>query len=326
MENIFQYYTLGSLLADVRGDRRFTHKDIAKTVGITPQSVSAVFNGKERLVINHITGWKRAFKLRRLQGAYFELLAILAAYPYESGSRSKLHERAFHLMGRLEEAAEMDHEAMNGLIYWADPIASMLRNMVELNGFPKTDADVGPWVVERLSYMGTLGTSAAVMIPRIEKTWNWLRKLKIIKKSQKRGFIKQTPNFISPGKITAAIKDLHSAILALLFVDTCQDFAEEMGTDRIIGGKVATFALGKQFHPIVAEILDDFLRELVGKLNYVANRDDLERLKTEDEAYHAEVLAFMKQMKTKGYTLPEGTDADVDSVVQVIFSARSLTK
>ena len=111
-----------------------------------------------------------------------------------------------------------------------------------------------------------------------------LRKLDIIKLDGERGFVKQSPNFISPGHITPAIKDLHSAILALLFVDTCQDFGQEMGTDRIIGGKVATFSLGKKFHPLLANMLDDFLRDIVTKLNYVANRDDLERLKAENEA------------------------------------------
>jgi len=89
-----------------------------------------VFQYHPHWIFPRVRQWRRALGLIRDEARYFELLTILAASPHVEEERGRMLIRAFRLLGALEETLDTEQAAPHGLIYWHDPVHSLLRNAV----------------------------------------------------------------------------------------------------------------------------------------------------------------------------------------------------
>ncbi len=95
----------------------------------------------------------------------------------------------------------------------------------------------------------------------------------------------------------------------------------------MLGDKLATFSVPSRILDLIDQLSRDFLfGDILTKLTYACNKNDLLRLEKKDPQYHKEVLAFRKDLENRGYEIPECTDNDVDTTVQVLLAARRITK
>ncbi|RJO74282.1 MAG: hypothetical protein C4523_01145 [Myxococcales bacterium] len=322
--DVFQFPTLEVFLTEIR--EAFTLKELAAKIGLSFQSVSLVFAGKPHWVLKHVASWRRALKLQRLEGDYFELLAIIAAYPFES-KRVELLKRAFHLVGRLESHLNPSGDAASSLVYWLDPLCPLLRNAVEVAGFPADEKDITAWISERVETFNVLAPSAAVFSARVMISWKWLKKLGAVNFSDHRQvWEKKQPTLISAGKFSAQLKDIQSALFSMTFVNIFHEFLSTIDSDSIIVTKFGTFSLPSRHFELLRQLCTDFVVETAQKLNYACNQDDLERLRASDAAYYEKVIRYIEELKEKGYDVSPVHEGDVDTVVQIVLAARRLLR
>lgn len=324
IRDIYDYPSLKTLMKDVR--ESYTLMELAKPVGVSHQTITLIFNGSEHRVLNRLQGWKKALKLNKQEGDYFEFLAILAAYPKER-DKMRLLMRAFHLAERLEAALNQNCDIANSLVYWLDPLCPFLRNAVEMNGFPRREREIAPWVADVMTLPESAKITRPALIKRIETTWNWLFKIGAIEYSPSYGrWIKSSPMLISAGKFAPELKDIQSALFSMVFVTIFHRFIETIHDENIIVTKFGTFALSSANAKALNQICSDFVIETVRKLNYASNDDDLARLKTENKKYYDEVVNYKAELERKGIKLEPKGDKDVDTVVQLAVAARMMTK
>ncbi len=325
MPNIFKYYSLTDFLKVIHEDRSYTLKRLSESVGITPQGVGVVFNGNERMVINHLNGWKRAFNFKRLESAYFELLAILAAYASLT-ERNRLRERAFDLVLKLIEA-EIADPAPNEMIYWISPECTILRNMIDFHDFPSEEEAIPKWAGNRLAQFRILrGHSQKEFEYRLRKAWNWLVQWEIVAFSEKRRrWEKMEPVLLSPGKINAETRNFHSSILKLSHSDFHMDFARQLGTSAILANKVATFSMPSVLFEPTCKIIDALVTRYVKNLNRATNINEMERVKAADPEKYMELQEFLKEAERLCGDLPQFTDDQFDHLVQVVVGFRKIS-
>jgi len=325
--DIFNYHFLPDLLAKIKEE--FRQVTLARDIGLAPQKINMIFKDKQYWVYPDVRKWTRALKLKREEGDYFELLAIVYAYPYNiEAERGKMLKRAFHLAGRMEEQLNPSGRISDSLLYWLDPLFSVLRNMVELKGFPKNEAEIPQWAAERILFLSVLGNLRKNIPPRIEMAWKWLRGLNAVEFNKTRDrWVKHEPTVISKGEISSACQDIHSACLLLVQINTYGDFAHEAGKSGLLFDRLATFSIPAGALELLNKLCEDFLYgDILRKLNYAVNKDDRDRLKKADPALHAEVAAFRKQLEERGYEAPQFTDEDVDATVQVLLCGRRVAQ
>ena len=323
MPNVFAHFTMNDLLAALR--KEYTLQQLSSMAGITHQAVSLICKENPHWIYNNVADWKRGLKLKRDEGAYFELLAIIAAHARESeANRPKLLKRAFHLVGRLEEVLNPKHTVAASLVYWLDPVCSIVRNGTDLAGFPRREDDIPEWVSAQMPSPQSLGMTRAAFKKRVAMAWAFLLSLEAVTYNKKRKrWEKAAPLVVSEGKSTLDDQNSPgSAAFPLILHNYFEEFMQITGTDRMIVSKFGNFAFPRQYKHVVNRLLTDFIVETVGKLNYVVNREDLERLKTDDPAYYAEVIEYINMLKSKDIDVePLGDDA-MDSMVQMIVAAR----
>ena len=327
MANVFEFYSIVPLMEVLKEDHK--QINVAKSIGLSYQAVNQVFKDKHHWIYPQVSRWRKAFKFKRDEGDYFELLALIHAYPFQpEEKRPRMLDRAFHIVGRLEKDELVENKVATSLLYWLDPMASILRNLVELHGFPVDDDDVCRWVEEKINYVGVLGNLKKDIGARIAGTWFWLKSIRAVVLSPNPGrWVKAEPNIMSPAKAGPEIHGLHEAIFVLLQVNIHQDFIHDAGTKFVLGAKAATFSISSRILPLLEQLSRDFLHsDILRKLNYACNKDDLARLAAADPEYHREVTAFRRSLEEKGYAVPEVNDTDIDTTVQVLLATRRVTK
>ncbi|RJQ24399.1 hypothetical protein C4565_09790 [Candidatus Parcubacteria bacterium] len=325
--DVFNYHHLPDLLAKAKEE--FRQVDLTRDTGLPPQKINMIFRDRQYWVYPDARRWTRAMKLRREEGDYFELLSLVYAYPYNTEiERAKMLKRAFHLAGRLEEQLNPSGRISDSLLYWLDPLLSVLRNMVELKGFPKKQSEIPSWTAERILFLSVLGILRKNIPPRIETAWKWLRGIKAVKFDKARNrWVKHEPTIFSKGEISSACQDIHSACLLLVQINTYDDFAHEAGKRGLLFDRLATFSIPSGALELLNKLCEDFLYgDILRKLNYAVNKDDRDRLKKSDPTLHAEVTAFRKQLEEKGYEVPQYGDENVDATVQVLLSGRRVAQ
>ena len=323
MPNVFSYFTMKTLLAALREE--YTLQQLSALVGVTHQAISLICKENEHWILNNVADWKRGLKLKRTEGEYFELLCIIAAYSNENDTnRSKLLKRAFHLVGRLEEHLNPERTIATSLVYWLDPVCTIFRKNTNLSGFPRNADDIPDWMATQIPSLQSLGMTRAAFKTRVANAWKFLISLKAVSyNKRRRRWEKSEPLVVSEGKATLEHqKNIRSAVFPLILHNYFEEFLEVNGTDRMIVSKYGNFALPRRHENVVYKLLEDFIIETVKKLNYVSNRDDLERLKTDDPAYYAEVLDYIEVLKGKVIDVEPLGDDDMDSMVQMIVAAR----
>ncbi len=323
-KNIFSHPTLRSYLDSIR--QKYKLKEVATKAGVSYQAVGFIFSDKkEHWVLGHLSGFKKAFKLKKEEGAYFELLAILAAYPYEKKT-APLLKRAFHLAGRLEAVMNTDQEVASSLVYWIDPLCAVLRNAVELHGFPAEESGIPGWISDRVATIEALNSSATKSFAqRIVTSWSWLKKMQAVSFSEeKQRWVKTNPMVVSEGRFGPDLQDLRSAIFSIVFLNLFNDFSRDLNSSRILVTKFGNFTISSKNLNLVKELCTDFVVETVKKLNYACNKEDLKQLKKEDPAYYQAVLDYQKSLTARGFEIHTGTNEDVDTSVQLVLAARKL--
>ena len=326
MFNIFDFYRSEPLMEALK--KIYKQANLAKSLKMSAQMVNQIFNDKQHLVYEDIRKWRGALKLKRDEGDYFELLALICAYPHQTKTkRDSMLLRAFHLAGRLEQQVNPENVAANSLLYWLDPVASVLRNMTELKDFPNDEKALPEWVANKITFIGILGSLRKNIPPRIESTWKWLRSVNVVSFSEERGkWLKNEHNIFSTAAVAPEIADIQSAVFVLCRVNTYQDFIHEAGTDRILSDKLATFSLPSSSLKLLDRLQRDFLfGEIVRKLNFICNADNLQRLKNDDPEYYKQVVAYKKSLVEKGYEIPATSDSDVDVTIEILLTARRVT-
>lgn len=321
--DLFNYHTFPSLMLALK--KEYTQRELARKLLLSAQKVNLAFNDRPHLVYPEIGKWRRGFKFKRAHGDYFELLAAIHAYPHSARpKRPPILTRIFHLTGRLEQQLNPSGRPMDSLIYWLDPLFSVLRNMVEMNDFPVDEEEVPVWVIERLSNSGVLNDPQLDVPFRIESAWKWMRDLKAVvySKSRKR-WVKAEPNIMTAEQIGPEVKTLTQAIYTFRQCNIFQVFEEDAGTPDTLGLLLATFPVPCQTYDLLDHIFRNFLFEnILKKFNYMVNLDDLKRLKTEDPDYYRRVMDFKAELEEKGFEIPQLRDKDVDSVIQVLLAHR----
>jgi len=325
--NVLEFYTLKDFLAEVRRNKAHTLRKLAEFIDITPQAVNIAFNGGERLVINHLSGWKRAFKFKRMEGTYFELLAILAGYSsMPADKRKRYTERALNIVQRMIES-DVKEKHPNSLLYWLSPECAIMRNAVDMQGFPAKSDDIPAWVTERVdAYRVARGFSKAELTSRLRKVWKWLLKMELVSySSKKKLWEKKTHGMISPVEIKGEIEDFQTAVLTLPHSDVHMDFARQLGGNAVLMDKIATFALPSKMHDMVRDICGSFFSRLVLNLNIACNAEEMARLQKDDPAKFKEISDQVVKLKRDGFEVPALSAADFDSIVQMVCSMRNLT-
>ena len=296
---------------------------------MSAQMLNQIFNGKQHLVFDDVRKWRGACKFKREDGDYFELLALICAYPHLTKSKQQsLLQRAFHLVGRLEEVVAPENVTANTLLYRMDPVATALRNMTDLKDFPVDEQVIPEWAADKITFIGILGPLRKNIPARMQITWKWLRSLNLVYFTEDRGrWLKGDDKIFTGSLLAQEVGDIHSAVFQLCRVNTLQDFVHEAETDRILGDKLATITMPSKALKLLKQLQEDFFGGNISqKLQFIVNADALERLKNDDPDYYKEVVAYRNLLKKKGYEIPETTDADVDVTVEVLLTARRLTK
>ncbi len=325
--NVFDYFTLRGFLSEIRKQKQFTLRKLAESIGITPQAVNIAFNGGERLVINHLSGWKKAFKFKRMEGAYFELLAILAGYSSFSLEKRKRHmERAFNIIQRIIESEQQEHKP-NALVYWISPESSLLRNMVKLKDFPENSEEIPAWVVNKVeSYRIARGFSRSEFECRVTKVWKWLKKMEVVKfDTELKHWTRNVHDIFASSRISEDIEEFTTAILTLPHSDVHLDFASQVGCPAVTMNKTATLAIPNQIESLMRSICGRFFNDIVENLSVGCNKDEMDRLYDIDRNKYEQVKAYMQILEQYGFTVPTLCDGDFDTVVQLVYSMRKMT-
>ncbi len=324
MQNVFKHYTLQTYLAGLKEDRPVTFSELSKRIGLTPQAIGLVFNGHERLVINHIAAWKRALKFNRLQGSYFELLAIIAAFS-TSTNRKRLQSRAQTIVRKLVEIDPTD-SPVKSLIYWISPECSLLRNILDLKGFPVHEKEIPKWVTARTNlWRVTEGYSRKETEQQFRNAWKWLVSNGVVVRGTNGAWRKTTPIFLSPDTITEDIRSLQASILTLPHSNTHLAFARQLGTPNMLVNKVATFSASSKMQPILRDLCTNFLQDIAARLNIACNEQLMTELKTTDPDLYNAGKVLLEKLAYLGYDVPSFTNEDFDSVWQIVLGARRLT-
>ena len=327
MFNIFDFYRFEPLMEALK--KIYKQADLAKSLKMSAQMINQIFNDKQHLVFDDVRKWRGALKLKREDGDYFEMLALICAYPHQTkNKRDTMLQRAFHLVGRLEEEIGPENVAANTLLYRLDPVATALRNLTELKDFPLDEQVIPNWASDKITFIRILGSLRKNIPPRIESTWKWLRSLNLVYFSEERGrWLKGDDKIFTNSPLAKEVADIHSSVFLLCRVNTLQDFIHEAETDRILGDKLGTISLPSKALALLDRLQEDFFNgEIAGKLPYVCNKSAMERLKSDDPDFYKEVAAYKKALEHKGYEIPDATDADVDVTVELLLTARRLTQ
>ena len=74
------------------------------------------------------------------------------------------------------------------------------------------------------------------------------------------------------------------------------------------------------------QISGDFIfGDVMRKFNYLVNLEDRERLRETDPDYYTEILEYERLLSDRGYTIPQCSDKDMDTTVQMLLTTRQLT-
>ena len=327
MIDFFAYHRLADLLETLKP--RVKLVDIAKVVVCTHQKITLVFQDKPHWVYPEVRKWRKALRLSRLEGDYFELLAILATYPQSTEAKKEaMIARAFHLAGRQESLVNPTGSVADSLIYWLDPLFSIMRNMTEMAGFPEDEERIIGWAATRLRYVGSLSKLKKEIPGRLEAVWRWLRQAGAVRFDEELGrWSKSEPAILSKGKVGPSIKDIQSAILVLVQVNAHREFIHEVGSPEMLGAKNGLLTIPSDSLELFDQLQRDFLHgELLRKFAFLVNLEDRERLKTQDPDYYREITEYERVLQAKGYTIPRCDDKDVDTMVQVLLIARKVAQ
>jgi len=124
MFNMFDFYRLEPLMEALK--KVYKQSDLARSMKMSAQMLNQIFNGKQHLVFDDVRKWRGACKFKREDGDYFELLALICAYPHLTKSKQQsLLQRAFHLVGRLEEVVAPENVTANTLLYRMNRISEI---------------------------------------------------------------------------------------------------------------------------------------------------------------------------------------------------------
>jgi len=327
MVDVFEFSDFESLMDSIKKEVKQAY--LADVLKVSSQKIHVIFKDSRHQVYPQVGKWRGALKLKRPEGDYFELLCIIHSYPGATETaQQKMLRRAFHLAMRLEDMLNPSGRPADSVVYWLDPLVGILRDMTELNGFPKEEKEIPRWVAGRITYLGTLGRLQKDIPPHIRTAWNWLKKIGAVRFSaDEKRWVKSEANVLSRGRIGKGIGGISSGILTLAHINTHHDFVHELPTPNVLGSKVAGFVLPSAALELLDRYSRDFLfGDLVRRLNYVVNLEDRERLRRSDPQYYAEVLDFERRLKELGYEIPQCRDSDMDTAVQVMLSVRRLTK
>lgn len=322
---IFDHYTLYSYLQALRAEGSITFKDISSQVGITPQAVGNIFNGEERLAINHLSGWKKALHFRRLEGMYFELLASLAAFP-TSSERERLRERVLLLIGHLIGHSELSYEAPRTLVYWLSPECTLLRNLVDLSDFPNVADEVPEYVVGRFrAYRVARSLSEREQRERLVHAWEWLWAQGFIRQDEtSKRFYKCEPVFAAARGLARHMPDPLACLLAIPHADGLRELASQVGTPVVLSSQIATLPMPRALEPVLIEWLARHTVDLVNNFNIAVNADELARLKEADPARYEQAMVFRQAVLASGIELPSFHGSDFNSLTQVVIGVRRL--
>lgn len=325
MAKVFNHYNLLSYLVEVKREHR--QVDLAEVVECNRQKIHTILTGRPDWVYPDVKKWRTALGLKRLDGDYFELLAIIAAYP-SSSKRERMLLRAFHLAGRLEEKLNPSEEIATSLVYWLDPVASHLRNLTDFVEFPSGEEQIPAWVASRLVLVGALAGIPKQSIPnRIAQSWSWLKKIGAVYFSEETGrWEKKEPMAISEGKRTGIAEDIRSASLLIRHTESFSNFTDEMGSERMACDLFSVFSLPEDHLGILEKLCRNFIVETTRKLNYICNEEFLAELRDYAPDYYREVLEYKEKLKDMGLA-PTPVDRNAKhSLVQMVVAARRLIK
>jgi hypothetical protein len=326
---IFNYYRLVDFFDAVAKRKTITFTELAQKMDVTVPSVTAAFHGEERLVINRVKGWKRAFGFKRIEGDYFELLAILAGYP-SSARQEELRRRAFHLVQKFFER-KLFNELSYEIFYWLSPECAILRNLIDLHDCPEKPDEIVKWAVTRVEgYRKLKKLSRTKMEIRFDEAWNTMMEIRAVKwdKADKR-WTKVTPSRSTIIQLKANPEDLRASLLILPHADIFADFARQQGTDFMQTSMVSTLSMPKKLEELLERYLRKHVVELVNNLVISCSPADLAELKKMDKDVWKEAKEFREQFAADlgmyAEDLPTIQSEDYDSVAQIVLGIRRLT-
>lgn len=327
MVSPFDYRSFPELVGAVKAEVK--QKTLAKTMGLPVQTVNTVFNGDEHLVYSRVGKWRSALKLRQPEGDYFELLSLVHAYPLAGRERQeRMLKRAFHLAGRLEASRNPEQRIAESVIYWLDPLLSILREMTDLNDCPADEAEIPQWAASRITYLGSFACLKKDQPKRVAVAWNWLKHLDAVRFDADRNrWIKREPIALKLIEPDASLRVVTEDLIRLVHINYYADFIHELAHNRVFGSKQAVFTMPGKAVDLLNRVLGDFLfGEILEKFSYLVNQDDARRLQQEDPERYEEIARFRRLIEQRGYEIPRTTDEDMDTTVQIMVSARRLTQ
>ena len=325
MIRVFDYYRLQDFFGEVLRVRMYTFAELAKRLGLTIPSVSLVFHGEERLVADRVQDWKKAFEFKRLEGEYFELLAILAAYP-TSSRQVEFRRRAFHLVRRFLKKQLFDDLGYD-IFFWLSPECSMLRNLIDLSDCPKDSEKISSWAVGKLTrYRRLKKLSKTKLEKQLVEAWECMEAIRAVEWSAlENRWTKTTPVIETHRKSGPPTPDIVSSLLVLPHSEILSEFGQLQGTEQMIMSYIGTLSLPEALEPLVVELCREFVRDLVSNLVIACSKQDLDLNQQYDPEVYERAITYRRDLEHRGKVLPELKASDFDAVSQIVFALRRLT-
>ena len=329
MIRVFDFYRLIDFFRAVVENKAITFTELSKKLKVTVPSVSYAFHGEERLVIERVKDWKKAFGFKRVEGDYFELLAILAGYP-TSSRQEALRTRAFHLVQKFFERKLFD-ELSYEIFYWLSPECAILRNLIDLHDCPEKPTEIVEWAVGKVEgYRKLKKVSRGKLVQQFQDAWNCMKEIQAVKWDKKdKRWTKVTPSRSTIVHLKANPEDLRASLLILPHADIFADFARQQGTDFIQTSLVSTLSLPTKLEELAERHLRKQVTELVENLVISCSPADLAELKKIDEGAWKDAQRFKQQfaenLGIKIDDLPTIRTVDFNAVTQIVLGIRRLT-
>ena len=321
MIDVRNYTNLDDLIDEAL--KRIALNKIAEKLGITPASCHATVHGARHRVYKQLKGWKLVFKVRRQQGAYLELLAIVRAYPYYSQKQEML-ERAYHLLGRLQEDIETEWTAVTGLLYTLDPLVpTHLREMIDFPNFPAEEEAIPAFVDERIVWTEDLNGPRRLFRNRIARTWAFMRRIDAVRFDKKTGcWQRLSPLAWEP----LPNETLRNDLVKMRHHLYLQEFSSLLFDRSTLFASTDILAVPESNLPVIREILEEQARETLDMVRLSLNAEALEGLRGTDEARYRKALAFKEALSAKGVFLDPAAEPDRHCLIRVASLGRQVTQ
>ncbi len=318
------FYTFRSFMNSLKGDLK--QSDLARRLGSTQPRIHQIFKDKLHWVYPEVRRWTRLLKLKRMEGDYFELLALLAAFPHQ-GDKAKLIARAFTLLGNLQDKLEPSHTEAHTVIYWLDPVARLLLALTEMDDFPVNEENIAEWVLPKVHFVAAMGSHEKAKRERIQSSWRWLCEQQLVqfRKPQARWLTNKDHPFIAESQ-SPELVTIREQLCGLCHVNTFLDFSREAGAGALTGFDLEMISISSAFAPLIQQVCRSFVTEEIRKIkDAIHNPDSLKTLHQTHPRLARDIERFVE-------TLPkpdQKSDQDlypVDTTVEILFASRSLAQ